>query len=95
MAACDTMQTNLFHSVYFTCALVAAATLTTPSFVLALSKSNDHASNNNNNNTRDWNFYRANIHNLAVLNDTGALKDCNITGQIGPCWDSSIQTFVP
>jgi hypothetical protein len=94
MAACDTMHTNLFHSVYFMCAVVVAAMVTTPNLVLALSKSSDHT-NNNNNNTRDWNFYRANIHNLAVLNDTGTLKDCSTTGQIGPCWDSSYQTFVP
>ena len=75
------------------CVVVAAAMATTPNLVLALSKSSDHT--NNNNNTRDWNFYRANVHNLAVLNDTGTLKDCSTTGQIGPCWDSSYQTFVP
>jgi hypothetical protein len=92
MAACDTMHTNLFHSVYFMCAVVATAMVTTPNLVLALSKSSDHT---NNNNTRDWNFYRVNVHNLAVLNDTGTLKDCSTTGQIGPCWDSSYQTFVP
>jgi hypothetical protein len=94
MATCDTMHTNLFHSVYFMCAVVAAAMVTTPNLVLALSKSSDHT-NNNNNNTMDWNFYRANVHNLAVLNDTGTLKDCSTTGQIGPCWDSSYQMFVP
>jgi hypothetical protein len=76
------------------CAVVAAAMVTTPNLVLALSKSSDHT-NNNNNNTRDWNFYRANVHNLTAVNDTGTLKDCNTTGQIGPCWDSSYKTFVP
>ena len=60
MAACDTMQTNLSHSVYFMCVAVDAAMVTTPNFALALSKSSDHISNNNNN-TRDWNFYRANV----------------------------------
>ena len=95
MAACDTMHTNLPHSIYFMCAVVDAAMVTTPNLVLALSKSSDHTNNSNNNNTRDWNFYRANVHNLAVLNNTRTLKDCKTTRQIGPCWDSSIQTFVP
>jgi hypothetical protein len=75
MAACDTMQTNLSHSVYFMCAVVAAAMVTTPNFAFALSKSSDH--------------------NLTVLNNTGDLKDCHTTSQIGPCWDSHYQTFVP
>jgi hypothetical protein len=70
---------------------MAAAIVTTPHFVLALSKSSD----NNNNNTKDWNFYLANSHNLTALNDTGTLKDCNTTGQMGPCWESRYQTFVP
>ena len=70
--------------------LILITMITTPSFVLALSKSSD-----NNNNTKDWNFYLANSHNLTALNDTGTLKNCNITGQIGPCWDSRYKTFVP
>jgi hypothetical protein len=55
--------------------------LTQHSFVVIFSK---------NNNTRDWNFYRANSHDLAVLNDTRTLKDCSSTNQIGPCWDCAM-----
>jgi hypothetical protein len=91
-ARINTMQQNLSHTIYFMCVVTAAMVTTTPHFVLALSKSSD---SNNNNNTKDWNFYRANSHNLMVLNDTGTLKDCSTTAQIGPCWDSSYQTFVP
>jgi hypothetical protein len=69
--------------------MMAAAMTTAPHFVLALSKSDD------NNNTKDWNFYVANSHNLTALNETGTLKDCSTTGQMGPCWDSRYQTFVP
>jgi hypothetical protein len=92
MAACNTMQSNLSRNVYFMC-FMAAAMVTTPNFALALSKSSDHI--NNNNNTRDWNFYQANVYNLTVLNNTGTLKDCRTTGQIGPCWDSQYRMFVP
>jgi hypothetical protein len=70
--------------------LMLIAMITTPDIVLALSKSSD-----NNNNTKDWNFYLANRHNLTALNDTGTLKDCSTTGQMGPCWNSRYQTFVP
>ena len=66
------------------------AMITTPNFVLGLSKSSD-----NNNNTKDWDFYLANSRNLTALNDTGTLKDCSTTGQMGPCWDSPYRTFVP
>jgi hypothetical protein len=90
MSAYHTMQPNLSLVVYFVCVVVIASMVTTPTFVLALSKSSV-----SNNNTRDWNFYRANSHNLAVLNDTRTLKDCSTTNQIGPCWDSDFKTFVP
>jgi hypothetical protein len=92
MSACNTIQSNLSCAMYFMCVVVTAAMVTSPNFVLASSNSTD---NHNNNNTRDWNFYRANVHNLTAVNDTGTLKDCNTTGQIGPCWDSSYKTFVP
>ena len=70
--------------------LMLIAMITTPDIVLALSKSSD-----NNNSSKDWNFYLANSHNLTALNDTGTLKDCSTTGQMGPCWNSRYQTFVP
>jgi hypothetical protein len=73
------MQPDLPHTAYFIC-VMAAAIVTTPRFVLVLSKSSD-----NNNNTKDWDFYLANSHNLTALNDTGTLKDCSTTGQMGPC----------
>ena len=72
--------------------VVTAMATTTPNFALALSESGN---NNNNSSIKDWNFYRANIHNLSSLNATGTLKDCNITSQAGPCWDSQYQIFVP
>jgi hypothetical protein len=70
--------------------VMAAAMVTTPNIVLALSKSSD-----NNSNTKDLDFYLANSHNLTALNDTGTLKDCSTTGQMSPCWNSRYQTFVP
>jgi hypothetical protein len=83
------MQPDLPHTAYFIC-VMAAAIVTTPHFVLVLSKSSY-----NNNNTKDWDFYLANSHNLTALNDTGTLKDCSTTGQMGPCWNSPYKTFVP
>jgi hypothetical protein len=73
--------------------VVTAMATTTPNFALALSESGNN--NNNNSSIKDWNFYRANIHNLSSLNATGTLKDCSITSQAGPCWDSQYQIFVP
>jgi hypothetical protein len=93
MSTYHTMQPNLSLVVYFVCVIVIASMETTPNFVLASSKSSDNTKNNNT--ARDWNFYRANSHNLAVLNDTRTLKDCSTTNQIGPCWDSDFKTFVP
>ena len=84
------MRSNLSRSVYFICTVVATAMVTTPYFVLALSKSSD-----NSNSTKDSDFYLVNSHNLTALNDTGTLKNCSTTGQMGPCWDSPYETFVP
>jgi hypothetical protein len=84
------MQSNLPRSVYFACTVVAAAIVTTPYLAFALSKSSD-----NNNSTKDWDYYIVNSHNLTALNDTGTLKNCSTTGQMGPCWDSPYKTFVP
>jgi hypothetical protein len=70
--------------------LILITMITTPNFVLGLSKSSDSS-----NNTKDSDFYLANSHNLTALNDTGTLKDCSTTGQMGPCWNSSYQSFVP
>ena len=84
------MQSNLPSSVYFACTVVATAIVTTRYLAFALSKSGD-----NNNSTKDWDYYIVNSHNLTALNDTGTLKNCSTTGQMGPCWDSPYKTFVP
>jgi hypothetical protein len=86
----DTMQSNLSRSVCLMCTVVATAMVTTPYFALALSKFSD-----NSNSAKDSDFYIVNSHNLTALNDTGSLKDCSTTGQMGPCWDSPYETFVP